>query len=1257
MNRYWLFVVLLGCAVDCRVADAQGALTCVALNQSTPTARAEGVAELVSDLLVLCTGGTPVSSGAAIPAFDMTLTFNAKVSSRIIGTDGQSSEALLLMDEPLAGSQFPCEQPAGVCQSVGNATGTGYYGGDPATNRNVFQGMRGAGTTLLWKSIPFDPPGTDQYRVFRFTNLRLDATSLTGGATELGTTGITITGTAGTSATIPVASGALTLGTVSPSLTAAVRDAGNGANSPSGVTVSVATAASMARVATLHFAGGFPEADKARTVAAFIDADTSPPPVDQNLPGVTYGTETGFYNSSFGAYGARGNLATAGLADSGTRYMAVINNVPAGFNVYVDVYNSSTGGTGATARLIDAGPAGDGAFAATATSGTTAQLTVTGGKAIAVWEVLLPASLGTGLYEFGVYLSNPASSAAPAATSIQMMYAPSGGHATPPANAIPVFDGTAKAQNLFTYTLAAPKPNPTPNPIPNPNPNPNPKPNPNPTPAPAPTPFVPPILSVSPTTLSYSGTAGGQNPPAQFLQLSSDGEPTGYAISSGGTIHYQPFPAQGVTYRLQPIAVDLKGMAAGTYKDTLTVTNTISGKVLKVAVSLTLTQTPQISSLSVNGVQAGSPGFTLAVKGSNFTSICTIHWNGAALFTTYVSAAGLTAQVPPSLIAAAGPAAITVATPDGAPSNSLSLAIERFAMGSLSPARASVGDAGFTLAIAGSGFVPGTTVNFGNTVLKASSVTPTQVTAGVSADLVAKEGSIPVSVSSPAATVSNSLVFTVGPAFRIDKLSPATVLVGGPSFTLAISGAGFVSGTTVHVSTSDLPSVLLDAGDILVTIPSALIRTAGVFGVSASRPGLPMSNGVTLTVNATPEITALAPNPVTARSAPFTLTVTGSGFFGGATLRWNAHPLTTALLSSTQLTAVVPAALIASAGTALIDVWAGGSTFSNAAMIRINPAPPPTLTSISPAAVTVGTVPVSITLSGSGFQPGCVVVFTPPSAGPVSVVPDSCGPDQAVVHLPATVLGVPGSGQIRVTNPGGLTSPGISVALALPPLVGMSLGVPPAVPSGQDQPVTLTLNSAYPAALQGTLTLTFAANGDLPDDPAIQFQNGSRVIAFSIPAGTQPKLQVAMKSGTVAGLITIMPAFAASGQSVRTLPDVVAQQIQIAPAEPVISLFTCTRTSAGIVAVVEGFTNTRAVTQASFELQTASGSQGIADLGAGAAVLFGGWFGSPPAAASGGLFRYTQPIATQVDASKVVSATVKLSNAIGTSKTASCQLQ
>ena len=191
--------------------------------------------------------------------------------------------------------------------------------------------------------------------------------------------------------------------------------------------------------------------------------------------------------------------------------------------------------------------------------------------------------------------------------------------------------------------------------------------------------------------------------------------------------------------------------------------------------------------------------------------------------------------------------------------------------------------------------------------------------------------------------------------------------------------------------------------------------------------------------------------------------------------------------------------------------------------------------------------------------------------------------------------------------------------------------------------------------------------GNLPGDFRLQLvsgeefpksrQNGSRLFEFSIPAGTQPQIQVTMKSGTVAGLITITPSFIAAGQDV-TPTGGVAQRIQIAPAAPFISLFTCTRTPSGFMAVVDGFTNTRAASQASFDLQSESGaSLGSAELGGDAPLLFSGWFGSARAAATGGLFRYTQLFTTQLGASKVASAMVRLSNTIGSSTTESCQLQ
>src|SRR5436309_4516402 len=381
MNRRLLLFPLLMGAVFCPLAQA-AAPTCRVFNWSSPApiVRAEGVTELVSDVYMVCTGGTPVGAGAAIPSYDIRLSFNANVTSRILGIDGVSSEALLLLDEPAAspapGAQFPGDQPSGVCPGFGNGAGLGasYYGA--SANRNVFQGLVGPAKELVWKSIPFDPPGTGQVRTFRFTNIRLDATSLASGIADLKALHVTLTGPA----TIPVTSnspdGSSVVGTAQTSLIATVRDAANGGDSAGALPVPVDSAASLARVATLRFAGAFAGADKPRTATPYVDADTSPKPVSQNDPGVVLGAESGFYNSKSGVYGVGGNLGTAGLADAGTRYMTVINNIPDGFDVFVDIYNS-TSDAGPTARLIGTDASGAGAFLPAALSPDgKAQLTV-----------------------------------------------------------------------------------------------------------------------------------------------------------------------------------------------------------------------------------------------------------------------------------------------------------------------------------------------------------------------------------------------------------------------------------------------------------------------------------------------------------------------------------------------------------------------------------------------------------------------------------------------------------------------------------------------------------------------------------------------------------------------------------------------------------------------------------------------------------------------------------------------------------------
>ncbi len=77
-----------------------------------------------------------------------------------------------------------------------------------------------------------------------------------------------------------------------------------------------------------------------------------------------------------------------------------------------------------------------------------------------------------------------------------------------------------------------------------------------------------------------------------------------------------------------------------------------------------------------------------------------------------------------------------------------------------------------------------------------------------------------------------------------------------------------------------------------------------------------------------PTIAALVPNSATAGASLGLngLMVTGTNFNGNAYISWNGAKLTTAFVSGTQLTATVPDADVATAGTASVTVTNPGTT-------------------------------------------------------------------------------------------------------------------------------------------------------------------------------------------------------------------------------------------------------------------------------------------------------------------------------------------
>ncbi len=97
-----------------------------------------------------------------------------------------------------------------------------------------------------------------------------------------------------------------------------------------------------------------------------------------------------------------------------------------------------------------------------------------------------------------------------------------------------------------------------------------------------------------------------------------------------------------------------------------------------------------------------------------------------------------------------------------------------------------------------------------------------------------------------------------------------------------------------------------------------LLALAAVFlqlGCGYSTPG--NTQAVAGTV---PVVSQLVPASVAHGAAAFTLTINGSSFNSNAVVNWNGTALTTTFVTGNQLTAAVPAASVATAGSVSVTV-------------------------------------------------------------------------------------------------------------------------------------------------------------------------------------------------------------------------------------------------------------------------------------------------------------------------------------------------
>src|SRR5262250_101257 len=168
----------------------------------------------------------------------------------------------------------------------------------------------------------------------------------------------------------------------------------------------------------------------------------------------------------------------------------------------------------------------------------------------------------------------------------------------------------------------------------------------------------------------------------------------------------------------------------------------------------------------------------------------------------------------------------------------------------------------------------------------------------------------------------------------LTSLSPSTANDGGPGFTLTVTGANFASTSVVRWNGANRNTTYVRSSQLQASVAAADIASAGSAQISVSTAGSGggTSNALAFTITAptpAPVLSSISPTAASAGGTPFTLTATGSTFTNGSIVQGNGAGRTTTFVSSTQLTAAIPATDIAAAGTPSITVFTpapGGGT-------------------------------------------------------------------------------------------------------------------------------------------------------------------------------------------------------------------------------------------------------------------------------------------------------------------------------------------
>jgi hypothetical protein len=360
----------------------------------------------------------------------------------------------------------------------------------------------------------------------------------------------------------------------------------------------------------------------------------------------------------------------------------------------------------------------------------------------------------------------------------------------------------------------------------------------------------------------------------------------------------------------------------------------------------------------------------------------------------------------------------------------------------------------------------------------------------------------PITVTAAGGTVTSTGVFTVTPTIpnpvpTITALTPASVGIASPAFTLSVAGTGFVSRCVVRLNGVALPTTLVSDTQVTAAVPASALTTLGSYPVTVTNP---TPAGGTSTV-ATFTVTAPSVVSFNPASGPVgtSLTLNGSGLTGASVITFTGSTDNTVIRgfsvnsAGTQLTGVV---VPNGAQTGPVQVTTPNGRAISTSNFTVTP---PVITSFNPASGSVGT---SISLIGAGFADASVITFTGSSNNTVTsgFATNSYFSSGGTVITGVVVPAGAQTGPVSVTTPKGTgTSTAIFTFIVIPPPTITSF-TPTSGPVG----TRLTINGTdlartsvitFAGSTQNTVTSGFTVNSA-----------GTQITGVVVPAGAQTGL-------------------------------------------------------------------------------------------------------------------------------------------------------